>query len=615
MSRSALTGVVGAGSTVAKGSFRGGIGDLLSFAGPHRWTIVGALALGLVGALAALAQPLLVGAVLKAVRTGSPVVGPAALLVVLFVLDAVFSGFQGYLMGKTGEGVVFGVRRALVGRLLRMAVPEYDRRRTGDLLSRVGTDTTLLKAALAQSLTNIVVGAVVFVGAIILMAVIDPLLLAVALVCVMAAAAVVLVIARKVRDATEEAQGRVGSLGAALERALRALRTVKISRAEDREEEVISDEADAARRAGVRAAAYESAVGPAINVALQGSFVLVLGFGGVRLASGDLALEDLVAFLLYLLYLVIPLVTVFVSFTELQQGLAAMGRIREVLLLHEEREGPGSPRPGRDGAPVVRLHSVGFGYAPERPVLKDVSFEIPGPGLTALVGPSGAGKSTVFSLLVRFYEADSGTVEVCGTDVRDLPLNELRGWVAFVQQDAPVMAGTVRRNLLYANPSATAEKLEEVIDLASLRPFLEGLPEGLDTQVGDGGVLLSGGERQRIALARMLLCEPRLLLLDEVTSQLDTANERALKETIARISAKRAVVVIAHRLSTVTEADRILLLDGGIISADGTHERLLGTSPLYKDLVETQMIEAQTLPTEKGPRPDPAAGTGTAPPQ
>ncbi len=543
-----------------------------------------------------MAQPLVVGAVLKAVRTGGSVAQPAALLVALFALDAIFSGLQGYLMGRTGEGVVFGVRRELVGRLLRMTVPEHDRRRTGDLLSRVGTDTTLLKAALSQSLTSIVVGVVVFVGALVLMALIDPLLLAVALTAIAVATAVVVVVATKVRESTEEAQERVGTLGAALERALRAIRTVKISHAEDREEEAISGEARAAYESGVRAAAYEALIGPATNVALQGSFVLVLGVGGARLASGDLALEDLVAFLLYLLYLVGPLVMVFASFTELQQGLAAMGRIREVLEFPVEANSPDVvPKPETSAAPVARLEGVRFGYGPDRPVLEDVSFEIPGSGLTALVGPSGAGKSTVFALLSRFYDADGGSVKVGGTDVRRLPLDDLRSRVAYVEQDAPVLAGTVRQNLLYANPDASDADLEGVIDLANLRAFAEKLPDGLDTEVGDGGTLLSGGERQRIALARMLLRRPRLLLLDEVTSQLDAENERALKETVREVSRRCAVVVIAHRLSTVVGADRILLLDRGRVSAEGTHEELLENSPLYKKLVETQMIEAEDL--------------------
>ncbi len=346
----------------------------------------------------------------------------------------------------------------------------------------------------------------------------------------------------------------------------------------------------------MRAAAYEALIGPATNVALQSSFVLVLGVGGARLASGDLALEDLVAFLLYLLYLVGPLVMVFASFTELQQGLAAMGRIREVLEFPVEASSSGAvPKSGAPAAPVARLEGVRFGYGPDRPVLEDVSFEILGPGLTALVGPSGAGKSTVFALLSRFYDADSGSVRVGGTDVRRLPLGELRARVAYVEQDAPVLAGTVRQNLLYANPEASDDELEEVLDLASLRAFTEKLPDGLDTEVGDGGTLLSGGERQRIALARMLLRRPRLLLLDEVTSQLDAGNEQALKETVREVALRCAVVVIAHRLSTVVGADRILLLDGGRVSAEGTHGELLQNSPLYRELVETQMIEAEDL--------------------
>lgn len=583
----------------AKVGDRASVRDLLTFAAPHRAAIAAALMLGMLAALAALTQPLAVSSILRAVRTGDSVAGPAALLAALFTADAVLSGFQGYILGRTGEGIVFGLRRALVARLLRMPVAEHDRRRAGDLLSRVSTDTTLLKTSLAQSVTGALVGVVVFVGAVILMAVIDPLLLGVALLCVLAATAGVLLVASKVRAATEEAQKSLGALGAALERALRAVRTLKISRAEIRETAAISAEAGAAYHAGVRATAYESLVGPATNVALQGSFILVLGVGGARLASGDLALEELVAFLLYLLYLVGPLALVFMAFTELQQGLAAVGRINEMLAVPAEgsterpADGQIADATSIENAPVARLDRVSFGYVPGRLVLEDVSLEIPGPGVTALVGPSGAGKSTIFSLLVRFYEADSGSVEVDGTDVRRLPLNDLRGRVAYVEQESPVLAGTIRQNLRYAAPEATEEELEEVLRLTNLRSLVDKLPRGLDTEAGDGGVLLSGGERQRIALARMLLAKPRLLLLDEVTSQLDAANERALKATISGVSRRCAVAVIAHRLSTVADADRILVLDDGRVQAAGTHEELLATNALYERLVQTQLIGAR----------------------
>lgn len=290
----------------------------------------------------------------------------------------------------------------------------------------------------------------------------------------------------------------------------------------------------------------------------------------------------------------------FASVTELQRGLAAVGRIREVLTLPEEPDCPHSPPdklsddPSRqENAMLVRFDSVAFGYSPELAVLQDVSFEIPEFARTAIVGPSGAGKSTVFALLERFYEVDSGSILFDGTEVRSLPISELRGSIGYVEQESPVMAGSIRSNLTHANPSATVRELEEVLDLVSLSSFVEGLPCGLDTEVGDGGVLLSGGQRQRIAIARTLLAWPRLLLLDEATSQLDANNELLLRKTISQVSKKCTVVLIAHRLSTVVDADRIVVLDRcGRVSSVGTHEELLASDALYRELADSQLLGA-----------------------
>ena len=286
---------------------------------------------------------------------------------------------------------------------------------------------------------------------------------------------------------------------------------------------------------------------------------------------------------------------VFTSLTDLQRGLAAVDRIKEVLGAPTEPESvtrEPSPRVGK-GDPTVRLDSVRFGYVPGREVLRGVSFEVPALSRTALVGPSGSGKSTIFALLARFYEADSGTIFVEGEDVRRIPLDELRDGIGYVEQESPVMAGSIRQNILYANPAATEEELQEALDLTNLRTLIDGLPRGLDTEVGDAGVLLSGGERQRVAIARTLLAKPRLLLLDEITSQLDTRNELALRDAIARVSERCTVMVVAHRLSTVVDADRIVVLDGGKVSSIGTHEELLASDPLYRELAENQLLSAR----------------------
>ena len=572
--------------------------ELLAFTKPQRTALGFALVLSILATLAALAQPLVTGYVINAVTNGRPIWGLVAVLVALFVFGAGLSGVQGYVLGKSGEGIVLGLRRRLVGHLLRLPVGAHDRLRVGDLLSRVGNDTTLLRTALTESVTSLLGGILTFVGAVALMAYIAPLLFAVALFCVLVAAVAVLSISSRIRTASEEAQRNVGRLGAALERALGAIRTVKVSGAEEREEENISSEARAAYEAGVRIARLEAIAYPSSIVALQASLVLVLALGTARLASGALSLGDLATFLLLLFYLVGPLLTVVTSYTDLQEGLAAITRIKEVLDSPTEPSQVSPPRTDDSKASrtgtgsIVRFEGVTFGYDPGHPVLQNVSFEVQPLTRTALVGPSGAGKSTVFSLLERFYEVGSGTVVFDGADVNTLPLAGLRGNIGYVEQDAPVMAGTILSNLLYARPGATEREIEEILGLTNLKIFVSRLTKGLDTEVGDSGVRLSGGERQRIAIARTLLTRPRLLLLDEVTSQLDTRNELALREAIDRISTRCTVMVIAHRLSTVVGADRIIVLNEGEVGNVGTHEGLVNSDPLYRELAKSQLIGA-----------------------
>ena len=577
-------------------SLTSGLSDLLSFASARRTTLFVAAGLSVIATAATLAQPLVVGSVLEAIQEGHPVLIPAAMLSALFIVGAMLSGLTGYLLGRTGEGMVLDLRNSLVGRLLRMPVEDHERFRPGDLISRISTDTTLLGAALVSILTNAVSGVLMVVGAIALMAYVDFVLLAVALICVAGATGAVVAVSGRIRRASEDAQKSVGSVSATLGRSLGAIRTVKLSRAETREQETISKEAQDAYHAGVRVAKLEAIVEPTISVTMQAAFVLVLGVGGWRLASEAISLGELVSFLLYLFYMIGPLATLFTSVTDLQRGLGAMSRLREVLDSSVEPYESGTPYDHSTGRrnlpelPALLFASVNFAYEPDDPILHEVYISVPRRSLTALVGPSGAGKSTLFALAERLRDPQSGTIRLDGVDLKELPLEEVRRRIGLVEQDAPVFWGSLRENLLYSAPEATEEELEETLDLANLRDLVDKLPHGLDTKVGERGVTLSGGERQRVAIARTLLAKPDVLLLDEVTSQLDAGNELALRETIRKVSKNSTVLAIAHRLSTVADAERIFVLEEGSVLDSGTHEELLHQSKLYRRLTEGQLI-------------------------
>jgi ATP-binding cassette subfamily B protein/ATP-binding cassette subfamily C protein len=395
-----------------------------------------------------------------------------------------------------------------------------------------------------------------------------------------------------VRGLSEQAQARLGEMTSAVERAISAARTIRASGAEEREAETVTRSATEAYQAGMRVARLRALIGPAATAATQGAFLLVLGVGGARVAAGAISVGDLVAFVLFLFFLVLPLGQALNAYTQLQTGLGALQRIEEVLDLPSETAGdsPAAAGPVGDGEPAIVLENVSFGYPGGTPVLHDVSFAVPAGSRIALVGPSGAGKSTVLALIERFYETTAGTIRVGGTDVRQLPRDALRRRLGYVEQEAPVLAGTLRDNLLLTAPGADEQRLLAALEQVNLGALATRSPQGLDVQVGEGGVLLSGGERQRLAIARTLLADAPILLLDEPTSNLDARNEAALRDAIAAASFQRTLIVVAHRLSTVVDSDQIVVLEAGRVVAVGPHAQLLETSPLYRELATHQLL-------------------------
>ncbi|WP_233489308.1 ABC transporter ATP-binding protein [Blastococcus sp. TF02-09] len=567
--------------------------DLLPLLRPHRRALAAAAALSLVSAGGALAQPALVARVIDVVGSGGPLLPTVALLVLVLLAAAALGAFQQYLLQRTAEGVVLTTRQLLADRLLRLPVAEYDRRRTGDLMSRVGADTTLLRATVTSGVVDVAGSAVLGIGAVIAMALVDVWLLLVTLLAVGIGLTVAVLASRGVKRASRQAQEEVGAMTAAVERALSAVRTIRASGATAREVTAVGSSARRAFAAGVRVARIESLIAPAGSIAVQGAFLAVLGVGGYRVANGSITVASLVAFILYLFLLVMPLGHAISAWTQLQTGLGALGRIQEILILepeHDDRpERPAGTAP-RPGAPLLELDDASFAYPDGTPVLRGVSFEVAAGSRVALVGPSGAGKSTILALIEGFYPVSGGALRWAGTDVRELPRAALRARLGYVEQEAPVLAGSVRDNLLLTRPDATDPELWAVLADVGLTEVVRRSPRGLDVLVGDEGVLLSGGERQRLAIARSLLARPELLLLDEPTASLDARNEGLLRETLGRAAADRALLVVAHRLSTVLDSDQIVVLDQGRVVARGTHAELVESSPLYRELATAQLL-------------------------
>ncbi|MFG6492219.1 ABC transporter ATP-binding protein [Microbacterium sp. P03] len=616
--------------------------QLLPFIFEHKPVLVVIAVLSVVGAGATLAQPLLVGQLIARVQNGEALGSLVWLLVGFVVVASVISGYQHFLLQRTGTAVVYSSRRKLIARILRLPISEFDARRTGDLVSRVGTDTTLLYAVLTQGLADAVGNVLIFLGALIAMAIIDPILLALIVLVIGISLLGVVLLSGRIRTASAEQQVKVGELASGVERAVGSIRTVRASGATQREIDSVTGLATDAYGVGVRIAKVSALVVPVASIALQVSLLVVLGVGGFRVASGAITIASLVTFIMFLFMLIAPLGSTFGAITSVNQALGALGRIQEVLDLPTEEQEDSrlaatAPRVGADPGAAIEFVDVHFAYpahviaarsaaeaeaakvlenahvdpattsipvvedavpagaaaaAPDAAagVLHGVSFRVPRGARVALVGPSGAGKSTMLALIERFYDPTGGAILVGGEDVRTLDRTALRAQLGYVEQDAPTLAGSIADNLRLASPGASDAECEAVLRAVNLGDVLERDPLGIDAPVGESGVMLSGGERQRLAIARALLAAPPILLLDESTSSLDGLNEQRMRDALDAVASGRTLIVIAHRLSTVVDSDLIVVLDHGRVVGQGTHSELVASTPLYRDLARHQLL-------------------------
>lgn len=572
---------------------RKGLSLLVSYARPHlRILLVGVL-LGLFATAVTLATPMAAKWVLDGLGTDRGLAGPVTILVALLLVGTLAGFVQSVLLGRLAEHIVLDARRSLIHRFFRARLEQIQRFKTGELVTRVTSDTVLLREAATSSVVQLINGAVSLVGTIVLMALLDLPLLATTLLALLIIGVMFGVLVPQIGRADKQAQDAIGGLGSTLEGGMRALRTVKSSRAEDREINRVTGKAEESARYSIRSVWYSSLIWTVAGGGMQLAIIVILGLGAWRVSSGELAVSTLVAFLMYAFNIVDPITSLAGAFSSIQSGLAAAARIQETEHLALEdtdaRPADGQQNASSDGGPALALRQVTAGYqSVDEPVLLDVTIEVPRTGHLALVGPSGAGKTTVFSLLLRFIDPRSGRLELDGVPYERLSINDVRSRIAYVEQETPVIPGTVRDNVLFRSPGASDQDAWDALAAVQLDAKIQTLPDGLDSAVADTN--LSGGERQRLAVARALVHRPDVLLLDEATAQLDGTTEAAIQKVISTAARTGAVVTIAHRLSTILDADQIVVLDGGKIRDSGTHQELVARDELYREFIEALRI-------------------------
>ncbi len=521
------------------------------------------------------------------------------LLLVLFAVQAGLNYVQTYYLSATGERAVAGLRRELFDKLLTMPPGFFADRRTGELTSRLTTDIGLLQSVMSHQIAEFSRQALALLGGVVILTYMQPRLTFTALGVVPLVVGSAFYFGRRLRRMTTGVQDKVAEATAVAEEALSQIRTVQSFVQEPAERQRYGERVLASVRAALVRAEVRGVFFGVLTFTTFGGIVFVLWQGGLLVLDGKLSPGSLVSFLLYTVTIAAAIGGLASFFSSYQEAVGAAQRVFELL----ETVSPIADQPSPQPLPKpvrgdVRFQRVSFRYQPDPAapwVLRDIELAVAPGEIVALVGPSGAGKTTLVSLLPRFWDVGEGRILLDGIDIRDLPLADLRGAIGLVPQEPALFSGTVHENIAYGRPAAAQDAIEAAARAAHAHEFVEQLPQGYDTVVGERGVKLSGGQRQRIAIARALLKDPAVLILDEATSSLDNESERLIEDAMERLLAGRTTLIIAHRLSTVRRADRLIVLDHGRIVEEGSHAELLARGGLYARLYQHQFREGDVL--------------------
>lgn len=511
-----------------------------------------------------------------------------ALLGVVFLAQLIMSGIAIYTMVYIGQKVVYSLRETAWKRILHLPVSFFDRHSSGEMMSRMTNDTLVIKDFMTMQLIPFISGLISIIGSIIILFVLDWKITLMMLAVVPASLLVMMPLGRKMYRVSRSLQDETASFQGDLGRVLADIRLVKASLAEDQEKQVGIKRMANLFGFGLREGKIMAVIQPIMMSLMLIMLVVIFGYGGMRVAANTLTAGALVAIIFYLFQISVPFTQMANFFTQLQKALGASERMETILHADVEQDSLESTNTGNK-LDALAFQDVSFQYAEDKKILQHVDFTARVGEMTAFVGPSGAGKTTLFSLIERFYLPTSGTIQYRGVPTASIPLNKWREKIAYVSQDSPIMSGTIRSNLTYGLENVPNETVEEAVHAANLKQFLDGLSDGLETEVGERGVRLSGGQKQRLAIARAMIRNPEILLLDEATAHLDSASEKLVQEALERLMSGRTTLVIAHRLATVRNADQLIVLEGGRVTGSGTHQELLENHGLYQELVKQQL--------------------------
>jgi ATP-binding cassette, subfamily B, bacterial len=582
----------------------GSLRKLGAYLRPYRWAISGAM----LALLFTSGSVLGMGAGLRflvdeGLGKGDPHLLDQAFVVMLCVVVALATAtyFRFALVTWIGERVIADIRRDVFSHVIRMHLGFFETTRTGEILSRLTTDTTVLQNVVGSSISIALRNALLLVGASTMLVITSAELTMYVAVIVPLVLIPILTLGRRVRTLSRASQDRLADLSARVEESVSGIRAIQALSLESMENTRFMGDVESllgTARQRIRTRAMLTAI---VITLVFGAIITVLWMGGRNVLDGTLSAGALSAFIFYSVVAAGAVGAISEVVGDLQRAAGAMERLMELLALEPEIAAPAAPTPLPDTL-TGRLHfeTLGFHYPsrPDKPALQDFSLTVEPGETVALVGPSGAGKTTLFQLLLRFYDPETGRVLVDGIDIRQTDPAALRARIGMVPQESVIFSANAWDNIRAGKSDASDEEVLAAADAAAIREFLESLPNGLDTFLGEKGVRLSGGQRQRIAIARAMIRNPRLLLLDEATNALDAHSEDLVQQAIDRLMQGRTTLVIAHRLSTVLRADKIVVMENGRIEALGTHQQLLASSPLYARLAKLQF--------DRSPQQEPA---------